>query len=119
MNELEQKKKELLGGCHENSWTFEMLSEGFDAGVKNDCPFCTDKKITIKELKKKYTEHILDLVGFKKTKASKILGINPRLLREWTRLGKVICSKPIRSIDTGYKTITANQRDKFYNRSRW
>lgn len=33
MNELEQKKKELLGGCHENSWTFEMLSDGFDAGV--------------------------------------------------------------------------------------
>ena len=84
-----------------------------------ECPFCTNEKVTLKELKKRYIEHILKLCDYKKVRASKVLGVNPRLMREWARLGKIINLKPIRYSDTGYKNITSSQRDKYSNRSRY
>jgi hypothetical protein len=84
-----------------------------------ECPFCTDKKVTLKEVKKRYIEHILKLCGYKKTRASSVLGVNPRLMREWARLGKIINMTPARFSDTGYKNVTSSQRDKYNNRSRY
>lgn len=84
-----------------------------------DCPFCTESKITLSEIKKKYVEHILKLCGHKKVRASKVLGINPRLLRHWVALGKINSIRNMSPLVSGYKSITSTQRDKFSNRSRY
>ena len=82
-----------------------------------DCPFCTEKRITLRELKKIYVQKVFDENNQNKLKTSKILGIGVRIIRIWVK-NKLISEKEKEIECKSIVSVSPKKRDKWYNKNR-
>lgn len=82
-----------------------------------DCPFCSDKRITLDELKRNYAQLVFDETNQNKVKTSKILGVGVRIIRIWVK-NKLIFQRE-KEFETRFNSwVDPKDRDKWYNKNR-
>lgn len=82
-----------------------------------DCPICSEKRITLRELKKIYIQKVFNETGQNKLKTAKILGVGVRIIRTWVK-NKFISQAEKEVSSKFISWVNPKDRDKWYNKNR-